>query len=68
MFGASNIKQYILESADFSNFLIWQNLFTNILHCHRVYDHRVDDTRSHSQFITETSGELIINLDFGIWQ
>jgi hypothetical protein len=66
--GVSNIKQYIPESLDFSKFFIWQNLFTDILHCGFMIIVWIYGTHSHSQFITKTSGQLIVNLDFAIWQ
>ena len=39
VFHVNNIKNHISIILDFTNFLLWQTLFTNILHCYQLYDH-----------------------------
>ena len=42
-FFLSNIRQYIPETLDYFNYLVWRKLFISTLKGHQVYEH-VDDS------------------------
>ncbi|CAI9780492.1 unnamed protein product [Fraxinus pennsylvanica] len=70
VFNISNIKNHVSIVLDFTNFLLWQTLFTNILHCYQIYDHIDETSQCPSPTISidnDDSSSTQINPAYTLW-
>ncbi|KAL3529151.1 hypothetical protein ACH5RR_008473 [Cinchona calisaya] len=61
-------KKHVPETLDFDNFLLWKNLFLNILNCHQVSSHVDGSTTPPATTITNPDGSTSPNPDHASWQ
>ena len=66
VFHVNNIENNISIVLDFTNFLLSQTLFTNILHCYQLYDHIDGTTGPPSQTLVD-GDTTQINPAFTFW-
>lgn len=67
-FGVSNIKNYVNEALNFTNYLLWRSLIIPVLQGYDVYDHVDGSVPAPPCVLTNSAGESKPNPDFLLWK